>query len=60
MLGGTTCDTDPGLEGKGIDESIFIKPATFHLTLLMLKLWNNDRVQAAADCLQVCYFPSCF
>lgn len=36
----------------GIDKSIFIKPATFHLTVLMLKLWNNERVAAAAEVLQ--------
>uniref|UniRef100_A0A7N2LM24 A-kinase anchor protein 7-like phosphoesterase domain-containing protein n=1 Tax=Quercus lobata TaxID=97700 RepID=A0A7N2LM24_QUELO len=33
----------------GIDKSIFIKPKTFHLTVLMLKLWNKDRVSAAAE-----------
>ncbi|KAL0010375.1 hypothetical protein SO802_005483 [Lithocarpus litseifolius] len=36
----------------GIDKSIFIKPKTFHLTVLMLKLWNKDRVSAAAEVLQ--------
>ncbi|XP_062154994.1 uncharacterized protein LOC133863038 isoform X2 [Alnus glutinosa] len=36
----------------GIDKSIFIKPKTFHLTILMLKLWNKDRVNAAAEVLQ--------
>ncbi|XP_020097465.1 uncharacterized protein LOC109716433 isoform X2 [Ananas comosus] len=36
----------------GIDRSIFIKPKTFHLTVLMLKLWNKDRVAAAAEVLQ--------
>ncbi|GLT53345.1 hypothetical protein SLA2020_266230 [Shorea laevis] len=36
----------------GIDKSIFIKPKTFHLTVLMLKLWNKDRVNAAAEVLQ--------
>lgn len=55
LMGGYICtsDTDSGKSDKGIDKSIFVKPATFHLTLLMLKLWNEDRVQAAADCLQV-------
>lgn len=43
---------DPGKSYNGIDRSIFVKPETFHLTLLMLKLWNDERVQAAADCLQ--------
>jgi activating signal cointegrator complex subunit 1 len=37
----------------GIDKSIFIKPKTFHLTVLMLKLWNKDRIAKASDVLQV-------
>ncbi|XP_010098109.2 uncharacterized protein LOC21408906 isoform X2 [Morus notabilis] len=36
----------------GIEKSIFIKPKTFHLTVLMLKLWNKERVDAAAQVLQ--------
>ncbi|KAL5729114.1 hypothetical protein ACHQM5_002107 [Ranunculus cassubicifolius] len=36
----------------GIDKSIFIKPKTFHLTVLMLKLWNTERITAASDILQ--------
>ncbi|XP_010318547.1 uncharacterized protein [Solanum lycopersicum] len=36
----------------GIEKSIFIKPKTFHLTVLMLKLWNKDRVEAAAEVLR--------
>ncbi|CAJ2661192.1 unnamed protein product [Trifolium pratense] len=36
----------------GIDKSIFIKPKTFHLTVLMLKLWNTDRVKTATEVLQ--------
>ncbi|RZC90525.1 hypothetical protein C5167_029656 [Papaver somniferum] len=36
----------------GIEKSIFIKPSTFHLTVLMLKLWNKERVAAAAEVLQ--------
>ncbi|KAK9281018.1 hypothetical protein L1049_003910 [Liquidambar formosana] len=36
----------------GIDRSIFIKPKTFHLTVLMLKLWNKDRVNAATEVLK--------
>ncbi|XP_038899991.1 uncharacterized protein LOC120087160 isoform X2 [Benincasa hispida] len=36
----------------GIDKSIFIKPNTFHLTVLMLKLWNKDRVDAASEVLR--------
>lgn len=39
----------------GIDKSIFIKPKTFHLTVLMLKLYNKDQVDAAAEVLEV-YF----
>ncbi|KAG1335057.1 hypothetical protein COCNU_03G011760 [Cocos nucifera] len=41
------------LSDLGIDRSIFIKPRTFHLTVLMLKLWNKDRVAAATEVLQV-------
>lgn len=37
----------PTLSELGIDKSIFIKPKTFHLTVLMLKLWNKERVDAA-------------
>lgn len=37
----------------GIEKSIFIKPKTFHLTVLMLKLWNKDRVDAATEVLRV-------
>jgi len=36
----------------GIDKSIFIKPKTFHLTVVMLKLWNKDRIAKASDVLQ--------
>ncbi|TKY48197.1 Activating signal cointegrator 1 complex subunit 1 [Spatholobus suberectus] len=36
----------------GIDKSIFIKPKTFHLTVLMLKLWNKDRIKTATEVLQ--------
>lgn len=38
----------------GIEESIFIKPATLHLTVLMLKLWSKERVAAAAEALKEC------
>ncbi|XP_030442833.1 uncharacterized protein LOC115665088 isoform X3 [Syzygium oleosum] len=44
--------TSSSLSDLGIDRSIFIKPKTFHLTVLMLKLWNKDRVAAAAEVLQ--------
>lgn len=37
----------------GIEKSIFIKPKTFHLTVLMLKLWNKERVNLAAEVLKV-------
>ncbi|KAF9612747.1 hypothetical protein IFM89_003757 [Coptis chinensis] len=40
------------LSDLGIDKSIFIKPKTFHLTVLMLKLWNNERITAATEVLQ--------
>lgn len=40
------------LADLGIEKSIFIKPKTFHLTVLMLKLWNNERVTAATEVLQ--------
>ncbi|KAJ0074984.1 hypothetical protein Patl1_34219 [Pistacia atlantica] len=30
----------------------FIKPKTFHITVLMLKLWNKDRVNAAIEVLK--------
>ncbi|KAK9266808.1 hypothetical protein L1049_025281 [Liquidambar formosana] len=40
------------LSDLGIDRSIFIKPKTFHLTVLMLKLWNKDRVNAATEVLK--------
>ncbi|KAF8100268.1 hypothetical protein N665_0227s0003 [Sinapis alba] len=36
----------------GIEKSIFIKPSTFHLTVLMLKLWNKDRLNTARDILK--------
>ncbi|GKC71594.1 activating signal cointegrator 1 complex subunit 1, partial [Tanacetum coccineum] len=38
--------TQPDQE-LGIEKSIFIKPKTFHLTVLMLKLWNKERVATA-------------
>ncbi|XP_017236364.1 uncharacterized protein LOC108209778 [Daucus carota subsp. sativus] len=40
------------LSALGIDKSIFIKPKTFHLTVLMLKLYNKDLVDVAANVLQ--------
>ncbi|XP_057527923.1 uncharacterized protein LOC130806743 isoform X2 [Amaranthus tricolor] len=36
----------------GIDRSIFNKVKTFHLTVLMLKLWNKERIHAAMQVLQ--------
>ncbi|XP_062087529.1 uncharacterized protein LOC133794334 isoform X2 [Humulus lupulus] len=44
--------TSSTLSDMRIDKSIFIKPRTFHLTILMLKLWNKGRVSAAAEVLQ--------
>uniref|UniRef100_A0A0A9CTG2 K Homology domain-containing protein n=1 Tax=Arundo donax TaxID=35708 RepID=A0A0A9CTG2_ARUDO len=46
-------DTKGSQSDFGIDKSIFIKPKTFHLTVLMLKLWNKDRIAKASDVLQV-------
>ncbi|XP_042427251.1 uncharacterized protein LOC122014852 isoform X1 [Zingiber officinale] len=40
------------LSDMGIEKSIFIKPKTFHLTVLMLKLWNKERIAMAAEVLQ--------
>ncbi|KAI5073144.1 hypothetical protein GOP47_0011157 [Adiantum capillus-veneris] len=39
-------------KGHGIEESIFIKPATLHLTVLMLKLWSKERLAIAAEVLK--------
>ncbi|PPS09042.1 hypothetical protein GOBAR_AA11604 [Gossypium barbadense] len=36
-----------------IGKSVFIKPQTFHLTVLMLKLWNQKRVDLAAQVLKI-------
>ncbi|XP_060193875.1 uncharacterized protein LOC132623180 isoform X1 [Lycium barbarum] len=33
----------------GIEKSMFTNPKTFHLTVLMLKLWDNDRFKAASE-----------
>ncbi|XP_018630031.1 uncharacterized protein [Nicotiana tomentosiformis] len=40
------------LLGLEIEKSIFINPKTFHLTVLMLKLWNKDRIEAASEVLR--------
>ncbi|KAL0415207.1 UNVERIFIED_CONTAM: protein JINGUBANG [Sesamum latifolium] len=45
-------ETSSKKKESGIERSIFIKPKTFHLTVLMLKLWNKERVKAAAEVLQ--------
>ncbi|KAL9247350.1 hypothetical protein vseg_020791 [Gypsophila vaccaria] len=42
----------PTLYDLRINESIFLKPQRLHLTVLMLKLWNKQRVLAAIDVLQ--------
>ncbi|KAG8382940.1 hypothetical protein BUALT_Bualt05G0132100 [Buddleja alternifolia] len=39
-------------EESGIEKSVFIRPKTFHLTVLMLRLWNRERVKAATEVLQ--------
>ncbi|KAG0493953.1 hypothetical protein HPP92_004947 [Vanilla planifolia] len=49
---GTNISKSSTLSVLGIDRSIFIKPSTFHLTVLMLKLWNKDRVALAAEILK--------
>ncbi|XP_047330760.1 uncharacterized protein LOC124934296 isoform X2 [Impatiens glandulifera] len=54
ILGASNSDKSENLEDFGIDKSIFINPKTFHLTVLMLKLWNRDRVVAATEVLQAC------
>ncbi|XVF74549.1 hypothetical protein PTKIN_Ptkin13bG0118800 [Pterospermum kingtungense] len=40
------------LSDMRIEKSIFIKPKTFHLTVLMLKLWNKERLNLAAEVLK--------
>ncbi|XP_009630558.1 uncharacterized protein LOC107813118 isoform X3 [Nicotiana tabacum] len=59
VLGITEVSKSPTSESKasellelGIEKSIFINPKTFHLTVLMLKLWNKDRFEAAAQVLR--------
>ncbi|GAB2293515.1 hypothetical protein Dimus_027722 [Dionaea muscipula] len=34
---------------RGIERSVFINPKTFHLTVLMLKLWNEERIHLATE-----------
>ncbi|KAL8465938.1 hypothetical protein ACS0TY_035154 [Phlomoides rotata] len=45
-------ETSSKLAELGIEKSIFINPKTFHLTVLMLKLWNKERVKTAAEVLR--------
>ncbi|KAL5576481.1 hypothetical protein UlMin_018180 [Ulmus minor] len=52
LSGATKASKTPTLSDMGIDKSIFIKPKTFHLTVLMLKLWNKERVEVATEVLQ--------
>ncbi|KAG9157119.1 hypothetical protein Leryth_022834 [Lithospermum erythrorhizon] len=52
ILGKAELDQDDNLEELGIEKSIFINPRTFHLTVLMLKLWNKDRIKDANEVLQ--------
>ncbi|CAN1836717.1 Activating signal cointegrator 1 complex subunit 1 [Linum perenne] len=49
---GPKASTSGSSSDTGIDTSIFIKPQTFHLTVLMLKLWNKERVNAASEVLK--------
>ncbi|GAV77564.1 KH_1 domain-containing protein/AKAP7_NLS domain-containing protein [Cephalotus follicularis] len=42
----------PTSSDLGIAKSTFIKPKTFHLTVLMLKLWNKERVNSATELLK--------
>ncbi|CAN1836713.1 Activating signal cointegrator 1 complex subunit 1 [Linum perenne] len=51
---GPKASTSGSSSDTGIDTSIFIKPQTFHLTVLMLKLWNKERVNAASEVLKEC------
>ncbi|XP_051148200.1 uncharacterized protein LOC127263210 isoform X2 [Andrographis paniculata] len=39
-------------ENSGVEKSVFINPKTLHLTVLMLKLWDKERVKTAAEVLQ--------
>ncbi|CAH9122800.1 unnamed protein product [Cuscuta epithymum] len=60
ILGATEVNEEGNLESNsnedtsGIQKSTFINPKTFHLTVLMLKLWNKARVEKAAQVLQEC------
>ncbi|MBA0683918.1 hypothetical protein Goari_025543 [Gossypium aridum] len=49
---GTNLDVICHLTDLKIGKSVFIKPQTFHLTVLMLKLWNQKRVDLAAQVLK--------
>ncbi|EFJ31107.1 hypothetical protein SELMODRAFT_88393, partial [Selaginella moellendorffii] len=46
--------TVAGFVDSGVEKSIFIKPTRFHLTVLMLKLWNEERVEKARGVLEKC------
>ncbi|KAL9262864.1 Activating signal cointegrator 1 complex subunit 1-like protein [Drosera capensis] len=48
-------NASPSKPGSGplrIERSIFINPKTFHLTVLMLKLWNEECVHSAMEVFQ--------
>ncbi|XP_062087537.1 uncharacterized protein LOC133794337 [Humulus lupulus] len=45
-------ESDDPLSDMRIDKSIFTKPESLHLTVLMLKLWNEDLVAKAEKVLQ--------
>ncbi|KAJ7556061.1 hypothetical protein O6H91_05G067100 [Diphasiastrum complanatum] len=38
---------------SAIEKSIFVNPATFHLTVLMLKLWTEEQLKVAVEVLKV-------
>lgn len=49
---GDQTDDDSEVVTKSVGRSICVRPETFHLTVLMLKLWNEKRVSAATEVLQ--------
>nr|GMD37265.1 A-kinase anchor protein 7 isoforms delta and gamma-like [Ipomoea batatas] len=55
ILGATESQTNSNIvymSNLGIEKSTFNNPKTFHLTVLMLKLWNKALVEKAAEVLQ--------
>eukprot|EP00878_Enallax_costatus_P032053 GHUV01035146.1.p1 GENE.GHUV01035146.1~~GHUV01035146.1.p1 ORF type:complete len:270 (+),score=75.23 GHUV01035146.1:292-1101(+) len=43
---------EPGASGKGLEPSIFVNPKILHITLLMLKLYNDEDRHKAVQTLQ--------